>query len=1384
MVDFFMISTQMTKNGIEIKPKFKICKSKDLMIRGSDFYAIWLEDEGRWSTDEQDAINLIDKLLDDYAKEHAKDFGSNVHISYLWDASSGSIDAWHKYVQKQSRDNYNMLDEKIIFQNVPINKTDYASKRLPYPLKSGPIDGYDLLMNTLYSDEERHKIEWAIGSVVSGDSKFLQKFLVFYGSAGTGKSTVLNIIEKLFAGYTATFDAKAIGSNSSAFALEPFKDNPLVAIQHDGDLSKIEDNTRLNSLVSHEKMIVNEKHKTTYTNSFKAFLFMGTNRPVKITDSRSGLLRRLIDVSPTGNKLSISEYNKAYKKIDFELGAIAQHCLDVYLASPGYYDNYIPTSMMGASNDFFNFMVDRYSSYLNDDSVTLKLAWDAYKQYCSDANVPYPMSQRAFKEELKNYFYEYYDRYTDPNNGERYRSYFKGFRVDKFESGEPQLQNNTKNSLIVFKEQHSILDDICKDWPAQYANDEEKPLQAWNKVTTKLSDIDTHRLHYLFIPDEFKNYIMIDFDIKDLDGNKSYEKNLEEASKWPATYAELSKGGAGIHLIYIYDGNVDDLAPLYDKDIEIKIFTGKSSMRRRLSMCNDNSISHISSGLPKRKKEKKMVDKNQMQTEAGLRTTIKKCLNKEIHSSTKSNIDFIAKILQDAYDQGMSFDVSDLSNDIFAFAASSTHQKATCLKTVSKMIFKSDEPENIKDSEGDIVFYDIEVFPNLFLVNWKIKGEENPVVRMINPTPQELEKLTKFKLIGFNCRRYDNHIIWAAMVGGYNNKQLYELSQKIINNEPNCTFSQAYNLSYTDVYDFASAGNKKSLKKLEIEMGISHKELGLPWDKPVPEELWTKVAEYCDNDVIATEAAFNYLSSDWTARQILASLANSTVNDSTNSLTTKIIFGNVKKPQSEFCYRDLSKPVKSLDSEVKAFLEEACPVMMSKPFTPTWDLPFDSDNEEESLLPFFPGYEFKFGKSIYRNEEVGEGGYVYAKPGMHVNVALLDITSMHPHSTIAECLFGPRFTRAYREIVEGRVSIKHEAWNEVDKMLDGKLAPFIQRVKDGDMTSGQLANALKTAINSVYGLTDAKFDNPFRDIRNVDNIVAKRGALFMVDLKNAVEAKGYTVAHIKTDSIKIPNATNDIIKFVMDMGQAYGYTFEHEATYERMCLVNNAVYIARYDTVDRCQAMYGYVPGDNKKHPGEWTATGTQFAVPYVFKTLFSHEPIVFNDLCQTFAVSKGDLYLDRNEGYPDVTILENELDKLETKYKKGLISDTVFENTCAEKDYINQIAKGHEYQFVGRVGQFTPIKNGCNGGILYRYSGGKYYAAPGSTGYRWLESENVKGTDLENHIDTSYYVSLANDAIETINRFGKFEDFVNLDITPSFMIIPDNTKEDEGMPF
>ena len=208
--------------------------------------------------------------------------------------------------------------------------------------------------------------------------------------------------------------------------------------------------------------------------------------------------------------------------------------------------------------------------------------------------------------------------------------------------------------------------------------------------------------------------------------------------------------------------------------------------------------------------------------------------------------------------------------------------------------------------------------------------------------------LCEHKLVGFNCRRYDNHILYGRILGE-NNEQLYHRSQAIISGDKSAFFGDAYNLSYTDIYDFSS--KKQSLKKFEIELSkereeklakihklmksgksveeissemkmdisqlnevlddeaknvnvVQHKELGLKWDEPVPEEKWIEVAEYCDADVIATEAVWNARKGDFVAREILADLAGMTVNDTTNSLTTKIIFGNEKHPK--LIYTNLS----------------------------------------------------------------------------------------------------------------------------------------------------------------------------------------------------------------------------------------------------------------------------------------------------------------------------------------------------------------------------------------------------------------------------------------------------------------------------------------------
>ena len=1255
MLDFLMISTRSRKNGLtEIYPKFVINKSNDLMIRGRDFYAIWDKDRGFWSLDEQDALRLIDLELDEYAKENSTRFDGNVKVLHMWDSESGMIDKWHKYCQRDLRDSYHILDEKLIFANTKVTKRDYASKSLSYPLEEGSIEAYDRLMSVLYSPEERKKIEWAIGSIVSGDSKKLQKFMVLYGAAGTGKSTVLNIIQQLFEGYYSVFDAKALGSSNNAFALEAFKSNPLVAIQHDGDLSRIEDNTRLNSLVSHELMTVNEKFKSTYTSQFKCFLFMGTNRPVKITDAKSGLMRRLIDVSPTGDELRIKEYRSLTKQVAFELGAIAYHCQQVYASNPNEYDDYVPLNMLGASNDFYNFMLDNYFIFVKEGGVSLKQGWEMYKQYCDDAKVSYPYSYRLFKEELKNYFRNYDERYT-AEDGTRVRSYYSDLKLDKFEPQDTPKKEEPK-SWLIFEKNKSRFDQEYADCPAQYASQKETPSKKWDDVTTTLKDLDTSKLHYVRVPD---NHIVIDFDILGEDGQKSFEKNLAAAQNWPPTYAELSKSGKGIHLHYIYNGDVNELSRLYDEHVEVKVFTGKSALRRKLTMCNDIPIVTINSGLPL-KGETKMVNLNVIQSEKGLRKQIKRNLNKEIHPATKPSCDFIFKILEDAYNSGMKYDVTDMRNAVLAFAAQSTNQAEYCIKLVNKMKFRSEEPSDNKEDETPIIFYDVEVFPNLFIVNWKFRGPEYSVNRMINPTANQIEELIQYRLVGFNCRRYDNHILWARMIG-YDNEALYTLSQRIVADDKkgpkNCFFSEAYNLSYTDIYDFSS--KKQSLKKFEIELGIHHQELGLPWDQPVPEEKWIQVAEYCDNDVLATEAVFEARYADFVAREILADLAGMTVNDTTNSLTTRIIFGKERNPN--LVYTDLAED--------------------------------------------FPGYEYVDGKNLYCGEDVGRGGYVYANPGMYGRTITFDVASMHPSSIIALNLFGS-YTDNFKELLNARILIKHKDFEGAGKLMNGKLSKWLT---NPDMAKA-LSGALKIAINSVYGLTAANFDNPFKDVRNKNNIVALRGALFMVNLKHEIQNRGYNVVHIKTDSIKIENPSDDIFNFVMEYGKKYGYNFEVEHIFDRICLVNDAVYIAK-------------LAEDDPEDPGKWTATGAQFQQPYLFKTLFSKEPIEFADVCETKEV-KTALYLDMNENLP-----EGE----------------------------------HNYQFVGKIGSFCPVKRGYSGGELLREKDGKYSYATGAKGYRWLEAETVAKTmDYNECVDFEYYRKLVDEAVNDISQYGDYEWFTS----------------------
>ena len=1330
MFDFLKVTKTFRNSRYYYKPTFITKTSiKDLLVRGQSFYAVFDHSTGFWTKEKARLIEMIDEQVREYAEN---DVGNSIlsdeaHgpvIVQMADSANHIVEQFDRFCKTLGDNQEHMLDMKMLFSNSEVSRKDYATKTLDYPLQYCPTPYYDALCETLYLPDEREKWEWAVGCMIAGESSKIQKMFAFYGEPGTGKSTIISgILAKQVmggrkAGYAVKFEAvNLVGGNE--FGTDFLENDSILAYDDDAELDKINARSTLNKIVSHETVRVNCKFKSPFMTNPNCIVFVGTNDPIQLSPN-SGMRRRLIDIRPTGNLVSADMYDECMEHIPFEKSGIAWRCLQVYKKlGRHYYDHYIAEDMLARTSPFHNFVVENVMEL--KDGISLAKAYDMYVSYAEICKYKNVIVRYKFRDTLKLY----YDKYSDGK--------FEGFRWEKIGEKRPETVKIDICGWLKFDKTNSLFDKKFAGQPAQYANEEGLPSYKWSNVNTTLSDISTNKLHYVKMPEEI---ICLDFDIRGEDGEKSFEKNLEAASKFPPTYAELSKSGCGIHLHYIYTGgDPKELSRIYEDNVEVKVFTGNSALRRCLTKCNDIPIAELSSGLPmKVKGGKNMVDWDGFKNEKILRAMIIKNLKKEYHPATKPSIDYIDKLLSDAYDSGVSYDVRDMQNDILAFAMGSTNKADYCVELVSRMHFCSKDilenerelENNTVDENAPIVFFDVEIAPSYkqyveycnnngidinpeipkdskahFLICWKYRGDGKKIQKMLDPKPEEVEALFKYRLIGFNNRDYDNHMVWAASQG-YTPSELYSLNSKIIvEKDRKAKFGQAYNISYTDIYDFAAGDNKMGLKKYEIKLHLDHVEWDRPWYEPIPDDRLVDWVNYCSNDVLSTEVVFDYLKDDYEAREILAKLAGGTVNDTTNSLTTKLLTHDIPDPQSQYIYTDLSTIFPGYEYH-----------------------PEGIDKERYSTEP---GTKVSTRKSIYMGEDPSEGGFANCpQPGVYFKVGLFDIVSMHPHSAIRLKIFGEEITKRFENLVEGRVAVKHirEVGDDAYKEAIRRLGPIVEEIFDGvkpedvKAKAKAVANALKTAINSVYGLTSAKFDNKLRDPKNVDNIVAKYGALFMITLKHKVQEMGYTVVHIKTDSIKIANVDDNIKKFIMDFGKKYGFTFEHEATYSKMCIVDDAQYVAYEVEAD----------GEKLKEPF-WTVTGAKFAPPYLFKNLFTHEEVVFDDYPEIKSVSDAAIYISTDG-----------TDK-----------------------------------FIGRIGSFVAVKEGY-GGELVRVKGDKRSAVTGTKGYLWNESEIIR--KHPDRLDLDYYRNECDKAIEAINEYYPFDDFVNC-VPMDFLFIPKGSPEE-----
>ena len=553
MLNFLKIKTIFDrKTGLKIiEPSFITMKNSDLMVSGKEFYAIWDESTGLWSKDIFRAKELINKDLYEY--RNRKYPGDQLVL--VKDLDDYDNLTWVKFTNFISRhpDNYRLLDRNVLFADQSTTRESYASFKLNYSMANVETPCFDKLMNTCYSQVDQDKIMWFAGSIIDGASKRIQKFLVLYGDIGTGKGSVIDLLMKLFGmtdkdhlGYTATFDADSLGDSRQQFATSAFKNNPIVAFQPDGKLDRLDTNTVINKITAHEFVPVNEKQVRIKPMCLDTMLIMGTNNPVKITDAKSGLLRRIVDVSPIGRTLEYYEYQRVKKGMAFELGGIAYKCLTRFRElGEDYYQDYRPVTMQLATDPTYNFLAERYDYFASRDGVTLGEVYPMYKLYMEDCGLT-PMNKMKFREELKTYYDHFNERISV--DGVRQSSYFSGFRKRRFgfESGGAKIVQNEVDHLpdnkdddqpitfgwIELKPQKSMLDQHLSSCPAQYAKPDGTPLVPWDSVETTLKDIDTAEVHYVLPP---VTHVEIDID-KKVNGKKDISECLKYAVDFPETY--------------------------------------------------------------------------------------------------------------------------------------------------------------------------------------------------------------------------------------------------------------------------------------------------------------------------------------------------------------------------------------------------------------------------------------------------------------------------------------------------------------------------------------------------------------------------------------------------------------------------------------------------------------------------------------------------------------------------------------------------------------------------------------------------------------------------------------------------------------------------------
>jgi hypothetical protein len=1159
---------------------FNPLNADDLVVtntRSGDTRGVYFYNGSTWINDELALKRQISSDIHDRFDIERENY-EELSIDSLDNAASKATHDWllmKEQVQTEARP----FDNKIFFRSDIATRSDFSTFHLSYDPTPMETPAITEIFSTLFTEPERSKLYWFLGAALTNSMPDIQKFIYLHGPKGSGKGTTIDIARALFEGYAHDINLQKLTSGES-FSSEQVRAVP-VLIDDETDLYRMKSDINLLKLISHDPIRVNKKYQMETDITFTGLLIAASNQAVKVRNVDSGITRRLVDINQTSNKIEYTRYLELMRKVPSEIPGFAFELIDFYNnTDPDQYLNYESQQMITETNYIHRFIAENINELLEFSPLTSQKAYDIYVSYTENDNAGFTLSRHEFRTEMERYFDISPTSKRISMNGRQYTSIMTNFNWDRLKESTITGRNNP-HALPTFDSLYNIFEHSL--YKGQLANADGHPNYKWDATTTIASNISQEETHFILPKDPDNTLIAIDIDHDTFEA--SYESYRTFISRYPDlanTYSELSRNPNRIHIYAWYRGQLDansvekELGP----NIELKVYSGNQSLRRKFTFSNGvSTIGEIPADLIKRKETNPMIDITQLADEKHLRSLIEKNLKKEIHGATAPSFDFIRKLIFDAYDSGLSYDITDLRQDIINFAGSSTNQSERLLKSVVKLPFVSKDlqsPDDVATNDislevpeiSDLYFVDVEVFLDHWILSYK-PFTSDVVTTIVDPTMPALEELSTHPLVGFNNYGYDDYILYYALLG-YSAPKLYEVSQKIITGfgEVKLPF-KAHKVFYADIYDFST--KKQSLKRWELELGIPHAEANIDWNAPLPEAALDDIIFYNKNDVKATQKVFEANLPDYETRQMLSSISGLPVSSKGNAHAIAIIFAPDSPDNKKLVYSDLSET--------------------------------------------FPGYTFnKFNtpKSLYEINnslyEPSEGGYVFTKPGYYEKVIELDVASMHPSSAIALNYFGT-YTANYKAIKDARIEIKH---GNFDKAKD--ILPSIKDFEISESNSKAIANALKLVINSAYGLSSASFDNPLKAPKNLDNIIAKRGALFMITLKEHLEKKGFEVIHIKTDSIKlVMNKLDfdpeDYLSEVAEFGSQYSYDFEIADTYTDFYLLNKAV-LAGTDSSNHTHAI------------------GAELIEPYILKSLFTKEPFTPLDYSVIKETRAGEMWL------------------------------------------------------------------------------------------------------------------------------------------------------------